>query len=134
MELFVDRPNGVIKTYFDGELHFSSTRVSSHDYMKGIQQRLFGWDQSVSFPSAYPEGTILIRDNIWIDDTAMRVEIADSPMWSTETTHEPQRAIEWTPTSITIEVNQDNLGSVAGSYLYVIGPDNEPMDLRGVRL
>jgi len=75
-----------------------------------------------------------LRSEIWADDTPQRVEIGNAPTWSANTIREPQRATAWSATAIEAVVNIGNLGSLAGRYLYVIGPDNQPISFDGVPL
>lgn len=59
-------------------------------------------------------------DDIYIDFTQARVEIADTDTWSSRTTSEIQIPTAWGATEIQVTLNQGGFDSLSGKYLYVI--------------
>jgi len=64
-----------------------------------------------------------------------RVELGNASTWAACTRREPQVATAWTDASITYTTNLGafgNSGTAATLYVYVIGPDGEPLDTTGL--
>jgi hypothetical protein len=83
------------------------------------------------------KGTYIYIDSIYVDDTRQRVIVSDEPTWSTQvdTGQEWHREVQiptaWSDGQIQITVRQGSLDTFAGKYLYVIGPDGNPVSNKG---
>jgi hypothetical protein len=59
-------------------------------------------------------------DELYVDFTRARVELGDAPTWASCTHREVQIPKSWSPTSITITVNQGAFAQGQTAYLYVV--------------
>lgn len=65
----------------------------------------------------------LYVDDVYLDDTRARVELADAPRWTDTQHREIQPASSWSATSITAAVRLGTFDDCDSVYLYVVGPD-----------
>ena len=59
-------------------------------------------------------------DDIYMDDTWARVELCDGATWESRTDCEIQPPTAWTPSSITVTLNQGALSEGQTAYVYVV--------------
>ncbi|GAB6194017.1 hypothetical protein JCM39068_37690 [Desulfocastanea catecholica] len=64
-------------------------------------------------------------DEIYIDTTQARVEICDAALWSERAHCEIQIPSAWSPSSITLTVNQGSFINNAEAYIFVINESGE---------
>jgi len=87
-------------------------------------------------------GKMLYFDTIYIDDTWQRVVISTEPTWQTseygngarEYLREIQIPLQWSDTSIQIQVRKGSITNLSGAFLYVIGPDGNAVNPTGYPL
>jgi hypothetical protein len=87
------------------------------------------------------KGTYQYIDSIYVDDTRQRVIISDEPTWSTqvdtgtgtgtESHREVQIPTAWSDGQIQVTARQGSLDTFANKYLYVMGPDGNPVSNKG---
>ena len=90
-----------------------------------------GW----SCPNIPPSGSAgpLGWDDIFIDYSPSRVEISDSPTWTSPMRREIQLPTEWTANSVKFAFNQGELPSGVPLYAYVVSSSG-PVNSNGIPL
>jgi hypothetical protein len=81
-------------------------------------------------------GTYQYIDSIYVDDSRQRVIVSDEPTWQQSTTgperhREIQIPVAWSDSQIQLVAHQGSFSSFAGTYLYVIGTDGNPVSAQG---
>ncbi len=70
-------------------------------------------------------------DNVYVDRSLVRIEIADTATWSARTHAEVQIPVQWTETNITFTVNQGRFAPGESAYLYLLDEQGEPRNESG---
>ena len=140
------------------EYDYQSSGVGSADgILQYARNGILAWDPDTRFkmrtnslPQPYQvlyfdqvsnnqiaKGTYIYIDSIYVDDTRQRVIVSDEPTWSTQVNggrewhREVQIPTAWSDGQIQVTARQGSLDSFAGKYLYVIGPDGNPVSSKG---
>jgi hypothetical protein len=68
----------------------------------------------------YNNQTIVWMDDIYISQTQARVELCKSSTWAACKNKDIQLPTAWNNSQISVKLNQGGLGSLSGTYLYVV--------------
>lgn len=103
--------NGFLYFWIDGQLQGSCTNLN---ISAGLAQMRIGHYQDVGLNlDSY-------TDDVYIDTTQSRVEIGNASTWSACTHREIQIPIEWSNSSIKINVNKGSIKDGDCAFLYVV--------------
>ena len=147
----------VAKTWVIEEYDYQSSDVgSANGVLEYIRNGIAAWPSSSRFTmrdNAYPNaysllyfdqvsnnliapGTYQYIDAIYVDDSRQRVILSDESTWKVATAgreshREIQIPVSWTDGDIQIVARQGSFSSFAGTYLYIIGADGQPVSTKG---
>ncbi|NOY91219.1 MAG: hypothetical protein GXP55_08410 [Deltaproteobacteria bacterium] len=130
----VDSSNVTSQSFVDGISGMSSdpftgSQTVHYDAARGFSIALLGVDSNVDTDRT--NGSFC---EIYQDSTPQRVVFAAESTWAARTSDEIQRTTEWSPTSITVEINQGAFDSLHGKYMYVVDSNNQPINTTGILL
>ncbi|MCI5120929.1 MAG: hypothetical protein D3908_07045, partial [Candidatus Electrothrix sp. AUS4] len=136
IDSYIDLHGGYRNLYIDNELIME---VRSTDMTVGCSDESIGY---VYFGHYYTNDSFSPTpeaerwwDEIYIDTTQARVELCDSPQWSSRSHCEIQIPSDWSDSSITFTINQGSFLETDTAYLYVIDAEgNVSNDGQGVAI
>ncbi len=114
-----------VRTWVNGKAGHNHPCVKSEDYATSpIRVGLIGFDHGGYADNTHGYDTMKTSmDDIYIANSPARVELSDSPTWSTASRREVLPVKNWAPNRIEVGQVRGVLKGAAKLYVYVVAPD-----------
>lgn len=124
-EVEVDLSVPHVRTWVNGVAGHNHPCVKSADYANSpIRIGLIGFDHGGYADNTHGYDTMkTAMDDIYIANSPARVELSDSPTWSTASNREVLPVKSWAPNRIELGQVRGVLKGAAKLYVYVVAPD-----------
>ncbi len=116
-EIYVDSKSNSITAKVNGSVRHSLNDFKKSPNSEGLTVGLIGFDPSVSTP--YADYNFRMKD-IYISETQARVELSNSPTWNPKSHREILNTLNWSDSSIEVELNKFAFDQLNDIYLYVV--------------
>jgi hypothetical protein len=125
IEVWVDASRNTFSVAVDGQAALSKHNWLSADF--GMNGHTIDFPNMINSPSSTePECPAIgsySYDDIFIDFTRTRVELADAPTWTAVRSKEIQLPTSWRENSISVRVNVGSFTAGRTAFLYVVDAD-----------
>jgi len=116
--------NGKLKIWHNGQLLVDEDELLLINNSHVFETVRFGQYCTFNRPCTFTQ----YFDDIYVDNSWRRIEICDSPFYSSCNKVEMQTPIAWTSSSVTFTANQGAFSTSEAKYLYIVNELGEPSE------